>query len=104
MAKEITDSNFNEIMQSEKPVILDFWAEWCGPCRAISPIIEELSEELQDKMTIGKVNVDDNAELSEKFQIRTIPTILVLKGGEIVGKYVGSTSKSELIKFIDSVV
>jgi len=104
MAKEITDSNFEEIIQSEKPVILDFWAEWCGPCRAISPIIEELSEELQDKMTIGKVNVDDNVELSEKFQIRTIPTILVLKGGEIVGKHVGATSKSELVKFIDSVV
>lgn len=103
MAKVITDSNFDEIVKSEKPVMLDFWAEWCGPCRAISPIIDELSEEFAEKITIGKVNVDDNTDLSEKFQIRTIPTILVFKGGEVVGKHVGSATKKTLLDLIDSI-
>ena len=104
MAKKITDSNFNKIVESENLIMLDFWAEWCGPCKAIGPIIEELSEELEDIMTVGKVNVDENPELSEMFEIRTIPTILILEDGEVIGQHVGSASKDELIEFIGSVI
>jgi len=97
MAFEFTDTNFQEVALDKKGVtVVDFWAEWCGPCRAITPIIEELATEMEGKATIGKLNVDENKEISMKYGIRSIPTILILKDGEVVDKQVGSTSKSVL--------
>ena len=94
MAVEITDANFDEmVMNSDKPVLLDFWAEWCGPCRLIGPLVEEIANEQGEKAVVGKVNVDENPAVSMKFGIRNIPTILYIKGGEIVDKQVGATSK-----------
>ncbi|GAB3342089.1 thioredoxin [Marivirga atlantica] len=98
MAKtiEITDSNFEEIIKSETPVLVDFWAEWCGPCKMIGPVVEELAGEYDGKAVIGKVNVDENPNVSAKFGIRSIPTLLVFKGGEIVDKQIGAVPKQVL--------
>ncbi len=95
-AIEITDSNFEEVIKSDKPVLVDFWAEWCGPCKMIGPVVEELASELDGKAVIGKVDVDSNPEVSAKFGIRSIPTLLVFKGGEIVDKQIGAVPKSVL--------
>ena len=99
---EITDSNFEEIINSEKPVLVDFWAEWCGPCKMIGPVVEELTNEFDGKAIIGKVDVDTNPEVSAKFGIRSIPTLLVFKGGEIVDKQVGAVPKSVLSEKIEA--
>ncbi len=96
MAFEFTDSNFDESVKKNKISVVDFWAEWCGPCRMITPIIEELSTEMADDALIGKVNVDHNPQVSAKFGIRSIPTILILKDGEIVDKQVGVITKQAL--------
>lgn len=97
MALEITDSNFqNEVLDSDKVTLIDFWAEWCGPCRVIAPIVEELATEYNGKANIGKVNVDENPEISAKYGIRNIPTVLFIKGGEVVDKQVGAVPKSAL--------
>lgn len=97
MAFEITDSNFEtEVLNNEKVTLIDFWAEWCGPCRAISPIVEELAKEYDGKALVGKVNVDENPEITVKYGIRNIPTILFIKKGEIVDKQVGAVPKSTL--------
>ena len=103
MAFEFTDSNFQETALAEEGVsVVDFWAPWCGPCRMIAPIIEELSGEYEGKATIGKLNVDDNPEVAMKYGVRSIPTILVLKDGEVVDKQVGVTSKKVLADKIDA--
>lgn len=97
MALELTDSNFDElVLKSEKPVLVDFWAEWCGPCRVVGPIVEEISNDYADKAVVGKVNVDENQEISFKYGIRNIPTLLVFKNGEVVDKQVGVAPKSVL--------
>ena len=97
MAFEFTDNNFQEAaLDSDKLVVVDFWAEWCGPCRMITPIIEDLSKEYEGKAVIGKVNVDHNAGVSMKYGVRSIPTILLIKNGEIVDKHVGATTKAVL--------
>lgn len=97
MAIEITDANYEDlVLKSEKPVMLDFWAEWCGPCRMVGPYVEELSKEYNGKAVVGKVDVDNNPNVSMAFGIRNIPTILYFKGGKIVDKQVGAVPKSVL--------
>lgn len=97
MALQLTDSNFEtEVLSSEKVSIVDFWAEWCGPCRVVGPFVEELASEYEGKAVIGKVNVDDNPGISAKYGIRNIPTILFIKGGEVVDKQVGAVPKAVL--------
>lgn len=104
MALEINENNFNEIINSEKPVLVDFWAQWCGPCKMLLPTIEELSSELVDKITITKCNVDENPNIAEKFGIMSIPALLIFKKGELVEQRVGGSSKQNLINWIDSVI
>ncbi len=105
MALEFNDSNFDElVMSSDKPVLVDFWAEWCGPCRMVGPIVEELAGEYDGKAVIGKVNVDENQEVAAKFGIRNIPTLLVFKNGEIVDKQVGVASKNALAQKLENVM
>jgi thioredoxin 1 len=96
MAFQFTDSNFQETALAGGVAVVDFWAEWCGPCRLIGPIIDELSTEYDGKVRIGKVNVDENPEVSMKYGIRSIPTILIIKDGEVVDKQVGVTTKANL--------
>lgn len=103
-AIEITDANFEEIIASEKPVLVDFWAEWCGPCKMIGPVVEELASEYEGKAVVGKVDVDNNPNVSAKFGIRSIPTLLVFKGGEVVDKQIGAVPKSVLSQKLDAQV
>jgi thioredoxin 1 len=103
MALEITDENFKEVvLDSDKPVLVDFWAVWCGPCRTISPIVDELHNELEGKAVIGKVNVDENSDTPVKFGVRNIPTLLVFKNGEVVDKIVGAVPKSQILEKIEA--
>jgi thioredoxin 1 len=103
MALEFTDANFQTtVMESDKLSVIDFWAEWCGPCRAIGPVIEELATEYAGKVNIGKVNVDVNPNLSMNFGITSIPAILFVKGGQVVDKQIGAVPKSVLDKKIQS--
>lgn len=103
MALEFTDANFETtVLQSDKLTVIDFWAEWCGPCRAIGPVIEELSKEYADTVNIGKVNVDHNPNLSVQYGITSIPAILFIKNGQIVDKQIGAVPKSALDKKIQA--
>ncbi|MEY3342865.1 MAG: hypothetical protein RL090_549 [Bacteroidota bacterium] len=96
MAIEFTDQNFEEALKSDKPILVDFWAEWCGPCRMVGPIVEEIYKEYEGKAVVGKVDVDSNPNISTKYGIRNIPTILFIKGGEVVDKHVGAAPKNVL--------
>ena len=105
MAKEFTEANFNsEVIESKAPVLVDFWAEWCGPCRMISPLIDELDQDFKDKAVVGKVNVDSESEISAKYGITSIPTLLFFKDGEVVDKHVGSASKSQLEEKLNALI
>lgn len=96
MALEITDSNVEGILKEGKPVVIDFWAPWCGPCKMVGPIVDELAEEFKDQVIIGKCDVDENTDLPAQYGIRNIPTILFFKNGEIVDKQVGAVTKAAL--------
>ena len=98
---EITDANFQDIINSDKPVLVDFWAEWCGPCLMLGPTVEELAEEMEGKAIIGKLNVDHNPNTAAQFGIRSIPTLLVFKDGEMIGKQVGVVPKATLAKMLE---
>ena len=101
MANEFTDSNFKEkVLNSDKLSVIDFWAEWCGPCRAIGPVIEELSKEYDGRVNVGKVNVDHNPQISMDYGITSIPAILFVKGGQVVDKLVGAQPKANFVKKI----
>lgn len=103
MALELTDSNFEtEALQSDKPVMVDFWAEWCGPCRMVGPIVEEVAKEYSDKAVVGKLNVDNNPAVAQKYGIRSIPTILFFKNGEVVDRQVGAVPKTALVKKLEA--
>lgn len=105
MALEITDSTFDEVvLQSEKPVLVDFWAAWCGPCRMVGPIIEELSKDYEGKAVVGKVDVDANQEFAAKYGVRNIPTVLVFQNGEVVGRQVGVAPKNAYAEALDSLL
>jgi thioredoxin 1 len=98
----ITDDSFeNEVLNADKPVLVDFWAEWCGPCRMVGPIVEELAEEYNGKAKIGKVNVDEN-QIATKYGIRSIPSLLIFKNGEVVDQIVGAVPKQQLKKQLDA--
>jgi thioredoxin 1 len=102
MALEITDANFEElVLKSEKPVLVDFWAAWCGPCRMVGPVIEEISNEYSDKAVVGKVDIDSNQEYAAKYGVRNIPTVLVFNKGEIATRQVGVAPKNTYTEAID---
>jgi thioredoxin 1 len=103
MALELTDANFDElVLKTDKPVLVDFWAVWCGPCRMVAPVVEELSKDYEGKAVIGKVDVDSNPNISARYGIRNIPTLLVFKDGEIVDKHVGVAPKGVLASKLDA--
>tara|TARA_B100001996_G_scaffold220353_1_gene169385 strand:+ start:1340 stop:1657 length:318 start_codon:yes stop_codon:yes gene_type:complete len=105
MALEITDANFEElVLKSEKPVVVDFWAAWCGPCRMVGPVIDEISNEYSEKAVVGKVDIDSNQEYAAKYGVRNIPTVLVFHKGEIVSRQVGVAPKSTYTEAIDNLL
>jgi thioredoxin 1 len=105
MALEITDATFDEVvLKSDKPVLVDFWAAWCGPCRMVGPIIDQVSEEYEGKAVVGKVDVDANQEFAAKFGVRNIPTVLVFKGGELVDRKVGVSPKDVYTGALDALM
>ena len=105
MALEITDANFDEVvLKSSQPVLVDFWAEWCGPCRMLGPIIEELSSDYDGKAVVGKVDVDNNQQFAAQFGVRNIPTVLIFKDGELVNRQVGVSQKSVYTDYIDALL
>ena len=105
MALQITDANFEETdLKSDKPVLVDFWAEWCGPCRMLGPIIEELSSDYDGKAIIGKVDVDSNQQFAAQYGVRNIPTVLIFKDGELVNRQVGVSQKNVYSEYIDALL
>lgn len=102
---QVADSTFEEqVLKSESPVMVDYWAEWCGPCKMIAPILDEIADEYQGKLTIAKLNIDENQDTPQKYAVRGIPTLMIFKDGEVAATKVGAVSKSQLSAFIDSAI
>jgi len=101
MAIELTEQNFNEEISKEKPVLVDFWAAWCAPCRAIAPILEEIEKEQNDKIKIAKLNVDEYPDIASRFKVFSIPTLIIFKNGKELGRLVGAVPKPKLLQFIN---
>jgi thioredoxin 1 len=100
---EVSNDNFeSEVVNSEKPVLVDFWAEWCGPCKQIAPVVEEIADEYSDKLKVCKMDVDANRDTAVQFGIRSIPTLLIFKNGEVTGSQIGAVSKQQLLEFIQA--
>lgn len=104
MALKITKENIDEILNSNLPVVIDFWAEWCGPCRMVGPIIDELATEYEGRVVIGKCDVDENDTIAAKYSVRNIPTIIFIKNGEVVDKQIGAASKADFAAKIDALL
>ncbi len=105
MSLELTDANFEEIIaKADKPVVVDFWAEWCGPCRIVGPMINEIAEEFNDRAIVGKLDVDNNPEVSTRYGIRNIPTVLFFKNGRVADKQVGAVPKSNYIRKLEALL
>ena len=104
MTYEVTDSNIQELLASANPVVIDFWAPWCGPCKMMLPIVDELSKQYDGKVNVGKLNVDENPDTCEQYGIMNIPTMLFIKNGELVDRHVGACRKPDLEKIIDSML
>ncbi|MCI0401814.1 MAG: thioredoxin TrxA [Gammaproteobacteria bacterium] len=101
----VTDATFeDEVLKSETPVIVDYWAEWCAPCKMITPILEEISEQYAGRLTVAKMNIDENPDTPPKYGIRGIPTLMIFKGGNVAGTKIGALSKSQLTAFVDSTI
>ena len=101
--KAITDADFTEqVINASQPVLIDYWAEWCGPCKMIAPALEELSQTMQDKLTVGKVNIDENPEAPTKYGVRGIPTLMLFKDGEVLATKVGAMSKQQIMQWVES--
>jgi thioredoxin 1 len=104
-AKIVTDATFiSDVLQSDKPVLVDFWAEWCGPCRKVSPVLEEIAGEMADKVTIVKLNIDENPETTRAYRVMSVPTITIFKGGKPVQSVAGAKPKGDLVRLIESVL
>ena len=104
MALSINSGNLQGLLDSGQPLVIDFWAEWCGPCRMVAPLIEELAAEYAGRLTIGKCDVDENNDLAVRFAVRNIPTILFIKGGQIVDKQIGACPKSALVEKLNKIL
>ncbi len=104
MALQITDSNFNELLASGKPLVVDFWATWCGPCKMIAPFVDELAQEFSETVNIGKCNVDENSDLPMQFGVRNIPTLLFFKDGKLTDKHVGAATKAALKEKVEKLL